>query len=139
MNLAELGDMIHQANLKAKELNPMKPVLMMTDSSEEEYGGMQEFDTIKEAQEYAATTDGKAFRLYTLFSVGTVGKIEWNLTVDTATNMRENTKAKKQKEERRKAAPRSSSTWTALEKDTLIKNYKAGMPIKQIAAALGQQ
>ena len=40
----------------------MKPVLLMTDSSEEEYGGIQEFDTIKEAQDYAATTDGKTFR-----------------------------------------------------------------------------
>ena len=90
------------------------------------------FDTVAEAQRYAEIdTTIRSFGIYTLYSHGSRESINWNLQTSTADNLREIKKVKK--------APRSSSTWTALEIETLKQNYGLrGMSIPDIAKALNR-
>lgn len=89
--------------------------------------GTEQFDTVKEAQEYAATlTEGDEFSIFTLYTKGTRAGIVWKTQTDTATNLREIKKSKR------------SGAWSILEEDTLMSHYKSKMPIKQIAEKLGR-
>ena len=91
-----------------------------------------DFDTVKEAQEYAATlTEGDEFSIFTLYTKGTRAGIVWETQADTGTNLREIKKAKVKKGKR-------GGTWSVLEEETLMAHYKSKMPIKQIAEALGR-
>lgn len=109
----------------------MKPVLLhILFNNSLEFENI-ECDTVKEAQETAEVCEHfkPTFHIYTLYSQGIPKGIEWNLDTDHATNLRENKKA---------AVPRGSSTWTDLEAETLVKNYKDGMKISQVAKSLGR-
>ena len=91
-----------------------------------------DFDTVKEAQEHAATlTEGDEFSIFTLYTKGTRAGIIWETQADTAANLREIKKAEAKKGKR-------SGTWSTLEEETLMANYKNKMPITQIAEALGR-
>jgi len=106
----------------------MKPVILFRDKVE----APSYFSTVKEAQEYVdRLTVGIDFHIFTLYVSGHRSSIKWNLQTDTGTNLRE---AKKLKQ-----APRSSSTWTALEIETLKQNYGLrNMSIPDIAKALNR-
>jgi len=104
----------------------MNNVIMFTNDTR------YDFDTVKEAQEYAATlTEGDEFSIFTLYTKGTRAGIIWETQVDTGTNLREIKKAEAKKGKR-------GGTWSVLEEETLMSNYKDKMPIKQIAEALGR-
>jgi len=91
-----------------------------------------DFETTGEAIAYAEaySKSHEQFDVYTLFKSGTMGSIQWTLSADTATNLRENAKAK--------AAPRTQRHWTETELTTLKDAHSRGMAFADIAEALGR-
>jgi hypothetical protein len=111
----------------------MKPVVMVIENASATVSKTNEFDTVKEAQTYANDLgEGEEFQIYTLYIQGHRAGIQWTLQTDTGTNLRT------VKKELVKKAPRSSTNWTQLEIDTLIKNHKNGLAITKIAKGLGR-
>jgi DNA-binding NarL/FixJ family response regulator len=101
----------------------MKPILLIADTV-----GMLEFDTVKEAVDYAEQVEqDPEFHIYSLFSRGERRGIEWKLATDTATNLREN---RKEEEKKRKG------TWTTREVDIALEHLGKGVPISDIAKGL---
>ncbi len=111
----------------------MKNVLLIIDSSESEFGSLSEFDTVAEAQAWAAKIEGKIFDIFSLYTHGEIGDITWKTQADTATNFRENEKFEVTKKEKIKLR---RGAWSPTEVATLIKNFEAGMTISDLAAAL---
>ena len=73
----------------------MNNVIMFTNATR------YDFDTVKEAQEHAATlTEGDEFSIFTLYTKGTRAGIIWETQVDTGTNLREIKKAEAKKGKR---------------------------------------
>lgn len=112
----------------------MQKVMLIIDTTEEEYGTMLSFDTVAEAQERAAEIDGKVFDIFTLYYKGEKAAIDWKLQADHATNLRENKKAKS----KGPTKGMRSGTWSALELQTLEQSVKAGISVKDIAKALNR-
>ena len=108
----------------------MKNVLLIIDSSESEFGSLSEFDTVAEAQAWAAKIEGKIFDIFSLYTHGEIGGITWKTQADTATNFREIAKTKVTKEKLRRGS------WTQIEVDTLVQNFHDGMTVSELAKAL---
>ena len=98
----------------------MKPVILFID------GGSYDFDTVKEAQNFAVEQNADKAEIFTLYSIGERPQITWNLQTDTATNLREIKKTTR------------SGKWTTREVHTAIDNYAAGKSIRDIATALNR-
>ena len=105
-----------------------KPVLLVTDTTDEEWGERYLYDSVKTAQEAAANMSRvKTFDIFTLYSHGSRGDISWEPIVDHATNLRENKKV---------ASGMRKGAWTQLEVDTLIQHTEAGMSVTDMSKAL---
>ena len=85
------------------------------------------FDTVKEAQDFSAMHNGKTFQIFTLYSSGARPPVAWKINTDHVTNERENKKV---------SAAQRGGIWTDIELKTLRENFKAGMSMVDIAAAL---
>ena len=92
-----------------------------------------EFDTIKEAQDYAATQTYDNFNIYTMHLSGVRGGINWELETNHSANLRENSRTAAEKKK-----PLRAGKFTQTEIDTIESNIKAGMKIPAIAKALNR-
>ena len=112
-----------------------KEVLLIADLGSAHAETQWEFETTGEAIKYAEQKkrEHSTFHIYTLFKTGTFGGIQWKLSADTATNLRETAKAEALKE-----APRKYKPWTNLEIQTVKDSYHRGVEISAIAEALNR-
>jgi len=91
-----------------------KEVLLIVDSKQ-----TLDFDTTGDAIEHAESLHGhEKFDIYTLYKTGRMGGIQWKISTDTATNLREAAKA-----EALRDAPRHYQPWTEREMDVLRNSY----------------
>jgi hypothetical protein len=103
----------------------MKPVLMVIEYATD--SKTNEFDTVKEAQDYAnGLSGGGEFQIYTLYTQGHRASIQWELQTDTGTNLRAVKQAKIER----------SGNWSLHEKNALKLAVKAGKSYSEIATAL---
>ena len=107
----------------------MKSVILVLDQNVET---AKEFDTVKEAQEAVKEQGEDNFAYVDIFTLYTSARFEivWELATDTATNLRENKKAKTTSTKTRKGS------WSEREIQILSDSYNADMSTGEIAKAL---
>ena len=111
-----------------------KAVIMIVDSGEDLTEMTYSFNTTGEAMEYAESLRGKErFDIYTLFKTGTLGGIQWKLSADTASNLRDIAR-----KETIKKTPRTYKAWTDRETDIAAQAYKNGLSVSAVALRLSR-